>query len=106
MVKQGCGGALLKVIIEAALLTDEEKIAACRAVMDAGAQFAKSSTGFGPPGANPRDIRLMRETVGPDFGVKASAGIRTAASAIELVEAGASRIGTSSGVQIMEELRG
>jgi deoxyribose-phosphate aldolase len=106
LVKKGCGEALLKVIIEAALLTDEEKVSVCRAVMDAGAQFVKSSTGFGPPGANPDDIRLMRETVGPDFGVKASAGIRTAASALELVEAGANRIGTSSGVQIMAELKG
>lgn len=106
LVKKGCGDALLKVIIEAALLTDEEKVAACLAVMESGAQFAKSSTGFGPPGANPHDIRLMRETVGPDFGVKASAGIRTAAVALELVEAGANRIGTSSGVQIMEELKG
>jgi len=105
LVKKGCGEALLKVIIEAALLTDEEKVSVCRAVMDAGAQFVKSSTGFGPPGANPDDIRLMRETVGPDFGVKASAGIRTAASALELVEAGANRIGTSSGVQIMAELK-
>ena len=74
--------------------------------LESGAQFVKSSTGFGPPGADPRDIRLMRETVGPDFGVKASAGIRTAAAALELVEAGANRIGTSSGVQIMEELKG
>jgi deoxyribose-phosphate aldolase len=105
LVKKGCGEALLKVIIEAALLTDEEKVAACLAVMESGAQFVKSSTGFGPPGANPHDIRLMRETVGPDFGVKASAGIRTAAVAHELVEAGANRIGTSSGVQIMEELK-
>ena len=105
LVKKGCGEALLKVIIEAALLTDEEKVSVCGAVMDAGAQFVKSSTGFGPPGANPDDIRLMRETVGPDFGVKASAGIRTAASALELVEAGANRIGTSSGVQIMAELK-
>jgi deoxyribose-phosphate aldolase len=105
LVKKGCGEALLKVIIEAALLTDEEKVSVCRAVMDAGAQFVKSSTGFGPPGANPDDIRLMRETVGPDFGVKASAGIRTAASAFELIEAGANRIGTSSGVQIMAELK-
>ncbi len=102
----GCGEALLKVIIEAALLTDEEKVTVCRTVMEAGAQFVKSSTGFGPPGANPHDIRLMRETVGPDFGVKASAGIRSAAAALELVEAGANRIGTSSGVQIMEELKG
>ncbi len=106
LVRKACGEALLKVIIEAALLTDEEKVAACRAVVEAGAGFVKSSTGFGPPGANPRDIRIMREAVGPDFGVKASAGIRTAAAAIELVEAGASRLGTSSGVQIIQELKG
>jgi deoxyribose-phosphate aldolase len=105
LVKRACGEALLKVIIEAALLTDEEKREACRIVVDAGAQFVKSSTGFGPPGANPRDIKLMRETVGPGFGVKASAGIRTAASALELVRAGANRIGTSSGVQIISELK-
>jgi deoxyribose-phosphate aldolase len=106
LVRKGCGQAILKVIIEAALLTDEEKVAACRAVVEAGAGFVKSSTGFGPPGANPRDIRIMRETVGPDFGVKASAGIRTAAAAFELVESGANRLGTSSGVQIMNELKG
>ena len=105
LVRGACGGAVLKVIIEAALLSDGEKRTACLAVVEAGADFVKSSTGFGPPGANPRDIRLMRETVGPDFGVKASAGIRTAAAALELVEAGANRIGTSSGVAIMEELR-
>lgn len=103
LVRKACGDAILKVIIEAALLTDEEKAAACLAVVECGAQFVKSSTGFGPPGANPRDIRIMRETVGPDFGVKASAGIRTAAAALELVEAGANRLGTSSGVQIMKE---
>ena len=106
LVRKGCGQAILKVIIEATLLTDEEKVAACRAVVEAGAGFVKSSTGFGPPGANPRDIRIMREAVGPDFGVKASAGIRTAATVLELVKAGANRIGTSSGVQIMEELKG
>jgi deoxyribose-phosphate aldolase len=105
LVRKACGEALLKVIIEAALLSDEEKITACRAVVEAGAAFVKSSTGFGPPGANPRDIRIMRGAVGPDFGVKASAGIRTAASVLELVEAGANRIGTSSGVQIMRELK-
>jgi deoxyribose-phosphate aldolase len=106
LVRKACGEALLKVIIEAALLTDEEKVAACRTVVEAGAAFVKSSTGYGPPGANPRDIRIMREVVGPDFGVKASAGIRTAAAVIELVEAGANRIGTSSGLQIMQELKG
>jgi deoxyribose-phosphate aldolase len=106
LVRKACGEALLKVIIEAALLTDGEITAACRAVMDGGAQFVKSSTGFGPPGADPGMIRKMRRAVGPGFGVKASAGIRTASSALELVEAGADRIGTSSGVRIMQELKG
>ena len=105
-VVRACSGAPLKVIIEAALLTDEEKVLACRLAMEAGASFVKTSTGFGPPGANAADVRIMRRAVGPDFGVKASAGIRTAAFALELVEAGASRIGTSSGVQIMKELAG
>jgi deoxyribose-phosphate aldolase len=97
------GGAIVKVIIEAALLTDAEKAAACRLAKDAGAAFVKTSTGFGPPGANARDVRIMREAVGPGFGVKASAGIRTAALALELVEAGATRIGTSASIAIMEE---
>ncbi len=105
-VARACGGAPLKVIIEAALLTDEEKVLACRLAMDAGAAFVKTSTGFGPPGANVRDVKIMRQAVGPDFGVKASAGIRTAAFALELVQAGANRIGTSSGAQIMKELAG
>ena len=94
--------ALVKVIIEAALLSDEEKAEACRLVIDAGAGFVKTSTGFGPPGANPRDVAIMREAVGDRIGVKASAGIRTAAAAVELIEAGADRIGTSSGVEIMK----
>ncbi|MDD3642218.1 MAG: deoxyribose-phosphate aldolase [Candidatus Krumholzibacteria bacterium] len=103
-VVEACGGrAVVKVIIEAALLDDPEIADACRLSVEAGAAFVKSSTGFGPPGADPRTIRLMRETVGPDIGVKASAGIRTAAFALELVAAGASRIGTSAGVQIMSE---
>jgi deoxyribose-phosphate aldolase len=97
------GGAVVKVIIEAALLTDAEKEVACRIAKEAGAAFVKTSTGFGPPGANVRDVKLMREAVGPGFGVKASAGIRTAAFALELVEAGATRIGTSASVAIMEE---
>ena len=103
-VVKAAGNALVKVIIEAALLGDEEKVTACRLAVEAGARFVKTSTGFGPPGANVRDVEIMRRAVGPDFGVKASAGIRTAAFAIELVEAGADRIGTSAGVQIMEEL--
>lgn len=102
-----CGSdALVKVIIEAALLTDEEKVEACRLAVEGGAGFVKTSTGFGPPGANVRDVEIMRRAVGPEFGVKASAGIRTAAFAVELVGAGADRIGTSAGVQIMEEWKG
>ena len=102
-----CGkGVIVKVIIEAAVLTDDEKVHACKLVMEAGAHFVKTSTGFGPPGANVRDVEIMRRVVGLDFGVKASAGIRTAAFALELVNAGASRIGTSASVAIMEELKG
>ncbi len=104
-VAEACGDAILKVIIEAALLTDEEKIEVCKLAMQAGASFVKTSTGFGPPGANVRDVEIMRKAVGPDFGVKASAGIRTAEFTLELIRAGASRIGTSSGVQIMKEFR-
>ena len=102
VVKAAGPSALVKVIIEAALLSDEEKIDACRLVIDAGADFVKTSTGFGPPGANPRDVSIMRKAVGDRIGVKASAGIRTAAAAIQLIEAGADRIGTSSGVAIMQ----
>jgi len=104
-VVKASGAALVKVIIEAALLEDDEKIRACRLAVEAGARFVKTSTGFGPPGANARDVGIMRRAVGPDFGVKASAGIRTAAFALGLVEAGANRIGTSAGVKIMEEWR-
>ena len=103
-VVKACGGrAIVKVIIEAAILTDDEKRLACKLAVDGGASFVKTSTGFGPPGASVEDVRIMRESVGESFGVKASGGIRTAAFALELVEAGASRIGTSSGVKIMEE---
>lgn len=104
-VVKAAGTALVKVIIEAALLLDDEKKTACGLAMEAGAKFVKTSTGFGPPGANVEDVRIMRRRVGPDFGVKASAGIRTAAFALELVEAGANRIGTSAGVEIMRELK-
>lgn len=105
-VVEACGGdAIVKVIIEAALLTDGEKVRACGLVVAGGARFVKSSTGFGPPGANVRDIEIMRGAVGPGFGVKASAGIRTAEAALALVRAGANRIGTSASVAIMEEWR-
>ncbi len=103
-VVRACGSeALVKVIIEAALLTDDEKMIACGLVRGGGAGFVKTSTGFGPPGASVRDVEILRRAVGPDFGVKASAGIRTAAFALELVRAGATRIGTSASVQIMKE---
>lgn len=105
-VVKAAGLSIVKVIIEAALLEDDEKIKVCRLAVQAGARFVKTSTGFGPPGANARDVGIMRRAVGPDIGVKASGGIRTAAFALELVEAGADRIGTSAGVQIMEELEG
>jgi deoxyribose-phosphate aldolase len=97
-------GGLLKVILETALLTEDEKKLACELSVNAGADFVKTSTGFLGGGATVSDVRLMRRIVGPSFGVKASGGIRTAADAKAMIEAGANRIGTSSGVKIMEEL--
>ncbi len=97
---------LVKVIIETALLTDEEKRRACRAAQQAGADFVKTSTGFAGGGATVEDVRLMRETVGPEMGVKAAGGIRTAADALAMLEAGADRIGASAGVHIVHDLRG
>jgi deoxyribose-phosphate aldolase len=107
MVAKTCqqGGAVLKVIIEAAMLTDDEKKIACRLAVDAGADFVKTSTGFGPGGATIEDVALMRRTVGPDIGVKAAGGIRTYAQAMQMIAAGATRIGASSGVKIVEESR-
>ncbi len=98
-------GALVKVIIETALLTGEEKVRACRLAKAAGADFVKTSTGFGPGGATVEDVRLMRETVGLEMGVKAAGGIRSAEKAIAMIEAGATRIGASAGVRIVEEAR-
>lgn len=95
--------ALVKVIIEACFLNKHEKVRMCQIVKDAGAQFVKSTTGYGSWGAKADDIRLMRSVVGPEFGVKASGGIRTLDALIELVSAGATRIGTSSTLAIMEE---
>jgi deoxyribose-phosphate aldolase len=97
------GGALVKVIIEAALLTDEEKVHACRLAQKAGAEFVKTSTGFGPGGATTHDVALMRQTVGATTGVKAAGGIRTLQDAQAMFEAGASRIGASASVKIMNE---
>jgi len=94
--------AIVKVILETGFLTDEEIEEACRISVRAGAQFVKTSTGFGPGGATIHHIALMRNTVGPEIGVKASGGIRNAETAIAMVQAGATRIGTSSGVVIME----
>jgi deoxyribose-phosphate aldolase len=100
-VRAACRGAVLKVIIETCLLSDEEKRQACRTAKEAGADFVKTSTGFSKSGATVADIRLMRETVGPDMGVKASGGIRTLADALAMIEAGASRIGASASVAIV-----
>ncbi|MFQ5745947.1 MAG: deoxyribose-phosphate aldolase [Gemmatimonadota bacterium] len=96
------GGAILKVIIEAALLTDEEKVAACQLAKVAGADFVKTSTGFGPGGATAEDVALMRRVVGPRIGVKASGGIRTFEDARKMIAAGASRIGASASVKIIQ----
>ena len=94
-------GAVCKVIIEAALLTDEEKVIASRLAKRAKADFVKTSTGFGPGGATVYDVALMREAVGPGMGVKASGGIRTREDATQMVEAGATRIGASAGIEIV-----
>ena len=94
----------VKVILETALLTREEKIRACQLVVESGARFVKTSTGFGPGGATLEDVKLLRETVGPNFGVKASGGIRDTATALAMIEAGATRLGTSNGVAIVRGL--
>jgi len=97
------GGAILKVIIEAALLTDEEKVIACQLAKAAGADYVKTSTGFGPGGATAHDVALMRRAVGPEIGVKAAGGIRTYEDAQAMVAAGATRIGASAGVKIVQQ---
>lgn len=98
------GGKLLKVIIECCLLTDDEKRLACLLCAEAGANFVKTSTGFSTGGATVADVALMRECVGPDFGVKAAGGIRTLADAYAMIEAGASRLGVSAAASILAEL--
>ena len=97
-------GAIVKVIIEAAYLTDEEKVAACVLATEAGADFVKTSTGFGPSGATAADVALMRRVVGPGIGVKAAGGIRSGEDFRSMVGAGANRIGASAGVKIVAEL--
>jgi deoxyribose-phosphate aldolase len=100
-VKEACGDATLKVIIETALLTDEQKVLACELSKQAGADFVKTSTGFAGGGATAEDIALMRKTVGPDIGVKASGGVRTTEDAFKMIAAGASRIGASASIKII-----
>ncbi|GAB6103139.1 deoxyribose-phosphate aldolase [Thermococcus atlanticus] len=94
--------AKVKVIIETCYLTEEEKVKACELAKEAGADFVKTSTGFGTGGATVEDVRLMRKVVGEGMGVKAAGGIRTYEQALAMIEAGATRLGTSSGVKIVE----
>ena len=96
----------VKVILETCLLTDEEKVRACQLVVESGAHFVKTSTGFSTAGATVADVKLMRETVGPKFGVKASGGVRDAQTALAMIAAGATRLGTSSGIAIVKGLSG
>lgn len=104
-VVRAAAGAPVKVIIEAAALTDDEKRLACRLVVEAGAAFVKTSTGFHPAGgASLADVRLMRDAVGPSIGVKASGGIRSLADTLAMIDAGANRIGTSSSAAILGAL--
>lgn len=107
MVTRTChnNGAVCKVIIEAALLTDQEKIKACESAKKAGADYVKTSTGFGPGGATVADVTLMRRVVGPSMGIKAAGGIRSFADAKGMVEAGATRLGASAGVMIVQEAK-
>jgi deoxyribose-phosphate aldolase len=99
-------GMMSKVIIEAALLSDEEKVTACTVAKAAGAHFVKTSTGFGPGGATIADVALMRRVVGADMGVKAAGGVRDLDGLKAMVDAGASRVGASAGVKIVQESRG
>lgn len=97
-------GCPVKVILETCYLTEEEKVRACRLVMEAGAAFVKTSTGFASGGATIEDLKLMRKTVGKDLGVKAAGGIRTLQDALKMIEAGANRLGTSGSVAIIRQL--
>ena len=102
-VKDACGPRTLKVILETCYLTDEEIVRASKICKEAGADFVKTSTGFGTGGATEKAVKLMRETVGKDMGVKASGGVRTKEDMDKMIKAGANRIGASAGVKIMEE---
>lgn len=103
-VVDAANGTLVKVIIETCLLTEEEKVKACELSVEAGADFVKTSTGFSTGGATAEDIALMRQTVGPDLGVKASGGVRSLEDMQKMIANGATRIGASSGVAIMNGL--
>lgn len=100
-VKAACGDALLKVILETCLLTKDEIVKACKLCVEAGADFVKTSTGFSTGGATAEDIALMRQTAGPELGVKASGGVRDSKTAVAMVEAGANRIGASATIAIL-----
>ncbi len=103
LVREACGpGVVLKVIIETCLLTDDQKVTVCRIAKNCGADFVKTSTGFSTGGATVEDVRLMRSAVGDHVGVKASGGVRSYEDAVAVIEAGANRIGASSGVAIMQ----
>lgn len=104
-LKHICKDKILKVIIETCLLTDEEKVKACQLAKEAGADFVKTSTGFSKGGAVASDIKLMRETVGLEMGVKASGGVSTFDDMLKMIENGATRIGTSHGVDIMKDVK-
>lgn len=102
-IKEAVGDKVLKVIIETCLLTDEEKERACKDIVEAGADFAKTSTGFSTNGATVADVKLMKSVVGDHAKVKAAGGVRTKADMLEMIEAGADRIGTSRGVSLMQD---
>ncbi|MBU5677276.1 deoxyribose-phosphate aldolase [Alkaliphilus sp. MSJ-5] len=106
VVDAASGRAIVKVIIENCLLTNEEKILACKLAKKAGADFVKTSTGFSTGGATVEDVQLMRETVGPEIGVKASGGVRDLKTALAMIEAGATRIGASASVNIVKDYKG
>lgn len=103
--KEAGFGVVSKLIVECCYLTDAEKVLACRLAKAAGFDFVKTSTGFGTGGATVHDVKLMRKAVGPRMGVKAAGGIRTLADALALIDAGATRLGCSAGVEILKELR-
>lgn len=100
-IKKAIGNAVLKVIIETCYLTNDEKKAACKAAMNAKADFVKTSTGFGTAGATPEDVKLMKEVVGDALQIKASGGIKDKATALEYIELGVTRLGTSAGIELV-----